>query len=106
MSVITISRQFGAGGKTLGEMISKALGYTFVDDEIIYQVAKKGKVSTDWVKSIEKEAGGDHDHTSDEHEEHESHHRFLVGPDPKHVHKCCRPQKSATPWACRPARCP
>jgi len=58
MSVITISRQFGAGGKTLGEMISKALGYAFVDDEIIQLVAKKGKVSTDWVKSIEKEAGG------------------------------------------------
>lgn len=58
MSVITISRQFGAGGKTLGEMISKQLGYTFVDDEIIQLVAKKAKVSTNWVESIEKEAGG------------------------------------------------
>ena len=57
MPVITISRQFGAGGKTLGEMISKELGYTFVDDEIVYQVAKMGKISTDWVKSIEKCAG-------------------------------------------------
>ena len=58
MSVITISRQFGAGGKTLGEMISKQLDYTFVDDEIIQLVAKKAKVSTNWVESIEKEAGG------------------------------------------------
>ena len=58
MSVITISRQFGAGGKTLGEMISKQLGYTFVDNEIIQLVAKKAKVSTNWVESIEKEAGG------------------------------------------------
>lgn len=58
MSVITISRQFGAGGKTLGEMVSKELGYSFVDDEIIQMVARKAKVSTHWVESIEKEAGG------------------------------------------------
>ncbi len=58
MSVITISRQFGAGGKTLGEMISKQLNYTFVDDEIIQLVAKRAKVSRNWVESIEKEAGG------------------------------------------------
>ncbi|MDM8524278.1 cytidylate kinase-like family protein [Desulfococcaceae bacterium HSG8] len=58
MAVITISRQFGAGGKTLGKMISAKLGYTLVDNEIIQMVAEKAKVSTDWVESIEKEAGG------------------------------------------------
>ena len=58
MAVITISRQFGAGGKTLGEMISKQLEYTFVDNEIIQMVARRAKVSTNWVESIEKEAGG------------------------------------------------
>lgn len=58
MSVITISRQFGAGGKTLGEIVAKMMGYTLVDEEIIQMVAKKAKVSTNWVQSIEKEAGG------------------------------------------------
>jgi len=58
MSVIVISRQFGAGGKTLGEMVSQKLEYTFVDNEIIQMVAKKAKVSRNWVESIEKEAGG------------------------------------------------
>lgn len=58
MSVITISRQFGAGGKTLGEMVSEKRGYTFVDREIVQMVAKKAKVSTQWVEYIEKEAGG------------------------------------------------
>jgi cytidylate kinase len=58
MAVITISRQFGAGGKTLGEMVSKKLNYSFVDSEIIQMVAKKARVSTHWVESIEKEAGG------------------------------------------------
>lgn len=58
MSVITISRQFGAGGKTLGEIVAKTMGYTLVDEEIIQMVAKKAKVSTNFVQSIEKEAGG------------------------------------------------
>lgn len=58
MSVVTISRQFGAGGRTLGDMVAKRLNYSFVDNEIIQMVAKKAKVSTHWVESIEKEAGG------------------------------------------------
>ncbi|QTA93429.1 AAA family ATPase [Desulfonema magnum] len=58
MSIITISRQFGAGGKTLGKMISEKLGYSLVDNEIIQMVAEKAKVSSQWVESIEKEAGG------------------------------------------------
>ena len=58
MAVLTISRQFGAGGITLGEMVSKQLGYQFFDNEIIQRVAKQAKVSTDWVASVEKEAGG------------------------------------------------
>ena len=58
MAVLTISRQFGAGGITLGEMVSKQLGYQFFDNEIIQRVTKQAKVSTDWVASVEKEAGG------------------------------------------------
>lgn len=58
MAVITISRQFGAGGKTLGQMIAKKLNYNFINDDIIQMIAEKAKVSTDWVESIEKEAGG------------------------------------------------
>ncbi len=57
MAVITISRQFGAGGRTLGKMIAKELGYSFVDNELIQMVATKAKVSRTWVESIEKEAG-------------------------------------------------
>ena len=41
MTVIAISRQYGAGGKTLGEMVAKKLGYTFVDDEIIKLMAER-----------------------------------------------------------------
>ncbi len=58
MAVITISRQFGAGGKTLGGKIAKCLGYAFVDEEIIEKVAERAQVSTNWVQSVENEAGG------------------------------------------------
>jgi cytidylate kinase len=58
MAVITISRQFGAGGKTVGKMIADKLGYTFADDDIIQMVAEAANVSPHWVESIEKEAGG------------------------------------------------
>ena len=40
MAVITISRQFGAGGRTFGNMLSKELGYKFLDDVIIYEISK------------------------------------------------------------------
>ena len=58
MAVITISRQFGAGGKTLGKMIADKLGYTFADDDIIQMVAEAANVSPHWVESVEREAGG------------------------------------------------
>jgi cytidylate kinase len=58
MAVITISRQFGAGGKTIGQKVAEALGYTFIDEDIIQIIAEKAKVSPGWVESVEKEAGG------------------------------------------------
>jgi cytidylate kinase len=58
MSVITISRQFGAGGKTLGKKVADKLGYTFADEDIVQQIAEMAKVSAGWVESVEKEAGG------------------------------------------------
>ena len=58
MAVITISRQFGAGGKTLGKMIADEFGYTFADSEIIKMVAEMANVSTNFVETVEKEAGG------------------------------------------------
>jgi len=57
MAVITISRQFGAGGRTLGKMVAKELGYTFADQQIIQKIAETANVSPHWVESIEKEAG-------------------------------------------------
>lgn len=57
MAVITISRQFGAGGRTLGKMLAEKFGYTFADQNIIQMIAEHANVSPHWVESIENEAG-------------------------------------------------
>ena len=58
MTVITISRQFGAGGKTLGAMIAEKLNYRCLDDQIIQAIAKHAKVSKNTVIFMERTAGG------------------------------------------------
>ncbi len=57
MAVITISRHFGAGGRTLGRHVAEKLGYLFEDDAIIQEIARKVKVSTSSVKGHEQTAG-------------------------------------------------
>ena len=45
MAVITISRQFGAAGITLGKMVAEKLGYDFYDRIIIQKIAEQANVS-------------------------------------------------------------
>jgi hypothetical protein len=58
MPVITIARQFGAGGRTLGLRIAKELQYRFLDDVVIAEIAKKARVTQKTVQAMEREAGG------------------------------------------------
>ena len=55
MATITISRQFGAGGRTLGKKLAKRLGYHFVDDVMVKEVAGRMNVSSKQVEGFEKE---------------------------------------------------
>jgi cytidylate kinase len=57
MAVITISRQYGAGAMALGHRLADKYGYTLASREIVQSIADKAKVSTDFVLSVEKEAG-------------------------------------------------
>jgi cytidylate kinase len=57
MAVITISRQFGAGGRTLGQLIGKKLNYRVLDDHILQEIANKAQVSKNMVISMERTAG-------------------------------------------------
>ena len=34
--VVTIARQYGSGGRTVGEMLAKKLGWSFYDKQIIH----------------------------------------------------------------------
>jgi cytidylate kinase len=56
MAVITISRQFGAGGRSLGENFCERFGFHLVDELVIDELARKAKVKGDWLTAIEKEA--------------------------------------------------
>lgn len=57
MATITISRQFGAGGRTLGRMLAKRLGYRCIDEVIVKEISKEMNVSPGQVKGFEKEGG-------------------------------------------------
>ncbi|MBN2420062.1 MAG: cytidylate kinase-like family protein [Deltaproteobacteria bacterium] len=57
MAVLTISRQFGAGGRTLGAKVAKRLNYLFEDDVIIQEIARKAKVTKSSVMGHEQTAG-------------------------------------------------
>ncbi len=47
-NIITISRQFGAGGGTIGKMVAKRLGYYYCDKDMIIRAAlESGNLSAD-----------------------------------------------------------
>ncbi len=48
--VITISREFGSGGRTIGRMVAEHLGYAFYDEELVNEVAKRSGFCPDFVK--------------------------------------------------------
>ncbi len=59
MTVITIARQFGAGGKTLGLLVAEKLGYAVIDEQIVEMVAQEADVSPEWVDAIVKQTGSE-----------------------------------------------
>ncbi len=50
--IITISREFGSGGRELGRCLAKKLGYAYYDKEIVQAIADKTKLSEEYVNSI------------------------------------------------------
>lgn len=58
MAVITIARQFGAGGRTFGNRLAKTLNYRFLDDVVIQELARRINVTREAVKDVESIAGG------------------------------------------------
>ena len=54
--VITISREFGSGGRTIGQMLAKRLGYAFYDQELILRVAKQSGLAEQIVEKYDEYA--------------------------------------------------
>lgn len=49
MNIVTISREFGSGGRELGKKLAEILGYDYYDREIIAEIAKRHDVDEEYV---------------------------------------------------------
>lgn len=50
--VITISRQFGSGGRTIGKAVAERLGIPYYDKELVDAVAKESGFSHEFIEEI------------------------------------------------------
>ena len=48
--IITISREFGSGGRFIGEEVAKKLGIAYYDKNIINQIAEESGLSPDYIQ--------------------------------------------------------
>ncbi len=60
MRIITISRQFGSGGRELGERLATQLGWDYYDKEIIETLAEKHDLDEEFVRDILSRHGWHH----------------------------------------------
>ena len=52
--IITIARQFGSGGREIGERVAQLLGIPLYDKEIITDAASKGELDAEAVKHVDE----------------------------------------------------
>ena len=50
--IITISREFGSGGKEIAKRLADELGYAYYDSEIIKLLAKETNMSEEYIENI------------------------------------------------------
>ena len=56
--IITISREFGSGGRTIGKKVSEKLGIPCYDAELIQKIAEESGFATDYIKEEGEYAAG------------------------------------------------
>lgn len=54
--IVTISREFGSGGRTIGKLVAERLGYKFYDGELIDEVVKSSGLSREIVERYDEYA--------------------------------------------------
>ncbi len=47
--IITISRQFGSGGRTIGKEVAEKLGIPCYDEELINKIAEKSGLAKEYI---------------------------------------------------------
>lgn len=52
MKIITISREFGSGGREVGKRLADALGFAYFDIEIVKAIAERSELDADYVDSV------------------------------------------------------
>ncbi len=54
-AILTISREFGSGGREVGQAVAREMGYRYIDREtILADIRKNGKKWEDWAKSLDE----------------------------------------------------
>ncbi len=53
---VTIARQYGSGGRVIGEKVAELLGYKYVDRELVTLAAQKSGFHADVIHSIDEKA--------------------------------------------------
>ena len=52
MRIITVSREFGSGGRELGKLLAEKLGFAYYDREIITAIAKNQELEEEFVANM------------------------------------------------------
>lgn len=51
MRIITVSREFGSGGREIGKRLADALGFSYYDKEIVTEIAKRHALDENYVSN-------------------------------------------------------
>ncbi len=54
MTIVAISRELGSGGNQIGEAVARALGFTFVDREVLLQAASRYAVQEEKLLQVDE----------------------------------------------------
>lgn len=61
--IITISREFGSGGRELAKRLAENLGYNYYDKAILHEMAKQSNFNEQYIESINKISNDDFPYT-------------------------------------------
>lgn len=56
MAVVTVARQYGAGGSRVAELTARALGWTLIDNEFVQEVARRAGLPAEEVEARQERA--------------------------------------------------